>query len=112
ECIVETKRDLEDSSLVATIVGHVGDGNFHMLMLVDPNQPEESAEAARINERLVQRALAMDGTITGEHGVGMGKKKYMQSEHGVEALAVMRSIKRALDPQNLMNPGKMLPEEQ
>ena len=112
ECIVETKRDLEDSSLVATIVGHVGDGNFHMLMLVNPNQPEDSAEAARINERLVQRALAMDGTITGEHGVGMGKKKYMQAEHGAEALDVMRSIKRALDPKNLMNPSKMLPEAQ
>lgn len=112
ECIVATKRDLEDSSLVATIVGHVGDGNFHLLMLVDPNRPEDYAEATRINERLVQRALAMDGTITGEHGVGIGKKKYMQSEHGVEALAVMRSIKRALDPENLMNPGKMLPEEQ
>jgi D-lactate dehydrogenase (cytochrome) len=111
ECIVETKRDLEDSSLVATIVGHVGDGNFHMLMLVDPNQPEDYAAAAHINERLVQRALAMDGTITGEHGVGMGKKKYMQSEHGAAALAVMRSIKRALDSKNLMNPGKMLPEE-
>jgi D-lactate dehydrogenase (cytochrome) len=112
ECIVETKHDLEDSSLSATIVGHVGDGNFHMLMLVDPNKPEDYAEAARINERLVQRALAMDGTITGEHGVGMGKKKYMQSEHGAEALAVMRAIKRALDPENLMNPGKMLPEAQ
>jgi len=110
ECIVETKRDLEDSSLVAPIVGHVGDGNFHLMMLVDPNQPEEYAEAQRINERLVQRALAMDGTITGEHGVGLGKKKYMNSEHGAEALAVMRAIKHALDPENLMNPGKMLPE--
>ena len=112
ECIVETKRDLEDSSLVAPIVGHVGDGNFHMLMLVDPNKTEDSAEAARINERLVQRALAMDGTITGEHGVGMGKKKYMYLEHGAGALAAMRAIKRVLDPENLMNPGKMLPEEQ
>jgi len=80
------------------------------MMLVDPNQPEEYAEAQRINERLVQRALAMDGTITGEHGVGLGKKKYMNSEHGAEALAVMRAIKHALDPENLMNPGKMLPE--
>ena len=109
ECIAETKRDLGNSSLVATIVGHVGDGNFHMLMLVDPNKPEEYAEAARLNERLVQRALAMEGTITGEHGVGMGKKKYMNSEHGDAALAVMRAIKHALDPENLMNPGKMLP---
>ena len=112
ECIAETKRDLGNSSLVAPIVGHVGDGNFHMLMLVDPNKPEDYAEAERLNERLVQRALAMGGTMTGEHGVGMGKKKYMNSEHGTGALAVMRAIKHALDPENLMNPGKMLPEIQ
>jgi D-lactate dehydrogenase (cytochrome) len=110
ECIAETRRDVGNSFLVATFVGHVGDGNFHMLMLVDPNKPEEHAEAARINERLVERALAMDGTITGEHGVGIGKKKYMNAEHGAGALTAMRAIKRALDPENLMNPGKMLPD--
>jgi D-lactate dehydrogenase (cytochrome) len=112
ECIAETKRDLGNSSLVAPIVGHVGDGNFHLLMLVDPNKPEAYAEAEHLNERLVKRALEMGGTITGEHGVGMGKKKYMKSEHGAGALSVMHAIKRALDPENLMNPGKMLPEVQ
>ena len=109
ECITETKRDLDESFILAPIVGHVGDGNFHLLMLVDPNKPEEYAEAKRLNERLVHRALAMDGTCTGEHGVGMGKMKFMEAEHGATSLAVMRAIKHALDPQNLLNPGKMLP---
>jgi D-lactate dehydrogenase (cytochrome) len=109
ECIAETRRDLDESSLVAPMVGHVGDGNFHMMMLVDPNSPDDHAEAERLNERLVQRALAMGGTITGEHGVGIGKQKYMKSQHGTGALALMRAIKGALDPDNLMNPGKMLP---
>lgn len=109
ECIAETKRDLSESLLVAPFVGHVGDGNFHMLMLVDPDKPEEYAEAKRLNERLVQRALAMGGTITGEHGVGLGKVKYMEAEHGTAALSLMRAIKAAIDPENLMNPGKMLP---
>ena len=109
ECIAETRRDLDQSSLVAPMVGHVGDGNFHMLMLVDPNSPDDHAEAERLNERLVQRALAMGGTITGEHGIGMGKQKYMKAQHGAGALALMRSIKQAIDPENLMNPGKMLP---
>jgi len=109
ECIADTKRDLEQSFLVAPMVGHVGDGNFHMLLLVDPNSPEDHAEAERLNERLVHRALAMGGTITGEHGVGMGKQKYMHAQHGAGALAVMRAIKQAIDPENLMNPGKMLP---
>jgi D-lactate dehydrogenase (cytochrome) len=109
ECIAETRRDLDGSSLIAPMVGHVGDGNFHMLMLVDRNSPNDHAEAERLNERLVQRALAMGGTITGEHGVGMGKQKYMKTQHGAGALAVMRAIKQALDPENIMNPGKMLP---
>jgi D-lactate dehydrogenase (cytochrome) len=109
ECIVETKRDLADSFLVAPMVGHVGDGNFHMLMLVDPNRPEDYSEAERLYERLVYRALSMGGTITGEHGVGMGKQKYMNAQHGAGALAVMRLIKQTLDPDNIMNPGKMLP---
>ena len=111
ECIAETKRDLSESFIIAPIVGHVGDGNFHLLMLVDPAQPEEYAEAERLNERLFRRALSMDGTITGEHGVGMGKMKFMEAEHGETALGVMRVIKRALDPQNLLNPGKLLPEQ-
>jgi len=109
ECIAETRRDLEESSLVAPMVGHVGDGNFHMLMLVDPDSLEDDAEAERLNERLVQRALSMGGTITGEHGIGMGKQKYMKAQHGAGALAVMHAIKQALDPENIMNPGKMLP---
>lgn len=111
ECIAETKRDLRESFLTAPMVGHVGDGNFHLILLVDPNKPEDYAEAQRLNERLVQRALALDGTITGEHGVGLGKMKFMEAEHGPAALGVMRAIKRALDPQNLLNPGKMLPDE-
>jgi len=109
ECIAETRRDLDGSSLVAPMVGHVGDGNFHMLMLIDPNSPDDHAEAERLNERLVQRALAMGGTITGEHGIGMGKQKYMKAQHGAGALALMHAIKQAIDPENLMNPGKMLP---
>lgn len=111
ECIAETKQDLRESFIIAPMVGHVGDGNFHLLMLVDPTKPEEYAEAERLNGRLIQRALAMDGTISGEHGVGLGKMKFMEAEHGATALAVMHTIKRALDPQNLLNPGKLLPEE-
>ena len=111
ECIAETKQDLSESFIIAPVVGHVGDGNFHLLMLVDPAKPEEYEEAERLNERLVRRALAMDGTITGEHGVGIGKMKFMEAEHGATALGVMRMLKRALDPQNLLNPGKLLPKE-
>ncbi len=109
ECIAETKRDLAESFLLAPMVGHVGDGNFHMLLLVDPNSPQDHEEAERLNERLVRRALSMGGTITGEHGVGMGKQKYMDAEHGAGALSVMRSIKQAMDPDDLMNPGKLIP---
>ena len=108
ECILETKQDLEDSFLVAPIVGHVGDGNFHIAFVLDMNDENEVKEAERINERLVARALSMDGTCTGEHGVGLGKIKYMTEEHG-PAISVMRALKTAMDPQNIMNPGKMLP---
>ena len=107
DCIVESKRDLEDSPLTGTLVGHVGDGNFHMLYLVDPDRPEEMAEARRLNDRLVHRAIDMGGTCSGEHGVGIGKKRYLAREHG-EALDAMRAIKQALDPHGLMNPGKIL----
>lgn len=107
DCIVESKRDLDESALTGTLVGHVGDGNFHMLYLVNPDSAEELAEARRLNERLIKRALAMGGTCSGEHGVGVGKKPYLQDEHG-EALEVMRTIKRALDPKGIMNPGKVL----
>jgi len=105
ECIVETRNDLDTSGLTAPIVGHVGDGNFHIAFVVDPDDAAEIAEAKRLNERLVERALAMDGTCTGEHGIGLGKLDYMAAEHG-PAVDVMRSIKRALDPNHIMNPGK------
>ncbi|MCX7354421.1 MAG: FAD-binding protein [Alphaproteobacteria bacterium] len=107
ECIAETKRDLDGSFLMAPIVGHVGDGNFHLAFVLDPSKPEELKEAERLNERLVMRALAMDGTSTGEHGIGYGKLDFLVAEHG-EAVSVMRAIKMALDPDNLMNPGKVV----
>jgi len=108
ECLTETQRDIEASRIMAPIVGHVGDGNFHLTLLVDMDDADEVKRAKALSERLVERALAMDGTCTGEHGVGQGKMKYLAAEHGVAALAVMASIKRALDPQNIMNPGKIV----
>lgn len=110
DCIVETKRDLANVSFQGAVVGHVGDGNFHVICLIDPNSPRELEEAANFSNRLVERSLRMGGTSTGEHGVGLGKMKYMQAEHGA-ALDVMRAIKKALDPDNRMNPGKLLPLE-
>jgi D-lactate dehydrogenase (cytochrome) len=107
ECISETKKDLERSSIISPIVGHVGDGNFHLSMLIDPDKPEELVEATALNQRMIERAIAMDGTCTGEHGVGYGKIDFLAAEHG-EALSVMRMIKRALDPDNIMNPGKII----
>jgi D-lactate dehydrogenase (cytochrome) len=107
ECIVETKKDIVASSLTVPLVGHAGDGNFHLIYLVDPGNPAEMEEAKRLNERMVMRAIAMGGTCTGEHGVGYGKMHFLEAEHG-EALNVMRQIKQALDPHNLMNPGKMV----
>ena len=107
ECISETKRDLGGSPIPSALVGHVGDGNFHLVFMIDPQRPEEIAEAGRLNDRMVARALAMEGTSTGEHGVGYGKMDFLVSEHG-EAVSVMRAIKKALDPDNIMNPGKIL----
>jgi D-lactate dehydrogenase (cytochrome) len=107
KCVTETQRDAEESGFVAPIVGHVGDGNFHMLLLVDLKNPDEIKRAEELLERLVDRALAMDGTCTGEHGVGQGKMKYLLAEHGEPALATMRSIKHALDPLDIMNPSKI-----
>jgi D-lactate dehydrogenase (cytochrome) len=104
ECIVATRADLDAVSFTAVIVGHVGDGNFHVQCLLGPDQ---AAEVDAFAQRLVERALAMGGTCSGEHGVGSGKKKYLQAEHG-EALEVMRTLKRALDPENRMNPGKVV----
>lgn len=107
DCIRETKRDLDECSLPSPLLGHVGDGNFHILFLIDPERPEELAEAERLNRRIVERALSMDGTCTGEHGIGLGKLEFLPLEHG-EAFHVMQQIKATLDPQNLMNPGKVL----
>ena len=98
ECVAETKRDIEDSGLLAPIVGHVGDGNFHVQPLVDPGNAEEMARVSAFLERLVRRALAMEGTCTGEHGVGQAKMKYLVEEHGEHVLDAMRAIKRAFDP--------------
>src|SRR5215470_796694 len=109
QCVVETQRDIADSRLIAPILGHVGDGNFHLTLLVDLSDSDEVARAKALNERLVARALAMDGTSTGEHGVGQGKMAYLAAEHGEPALATMRAIKRALDPDGIMNPGKIVP---
>ncbi|HEX6956956.1 MAG TPA: FAD-linked oxidase C-terminal domain-containing protein [Ferrovibrio sp.] len=106
ECILETKEDVLKTGLVAPLVGHVGDGNFHLAIVLDRNNPQELEAIEAFNERLVHRALRMDGTCTGEHGIGRGKMKYLTAEHG-EAVSVMRAIKKALDPDNLMNPGKI-----
>jgi D-lactate dehydrogenase (cytochrome) len=106
ECIVETRRDLDGTPIPSPILGHVGDGNFHVIFVIDPDAPEELAEAQQLNERLVARALAMDGTCTGEHGIGMGKQAALVAELG-EAVDLMRAIKQALDPKGLFNPGKL-----
>jgi D-lactate dehydrogenase (cytochrome) len=108
QCVTETQRDAEASGFVAPMVGHVGDGNFHMLLLVDTKDADEIKRADQLLERLVERALAMDGTCTGEHGIGQGKMKYLPAEHGAPALAAMRAIKQALDPLAIMNPGKIV----
>jgi len=109
ECVDETKRDIEEMGLIAPIVGHVGDGNFHTVVLVDMDDPQDLAKVKSFMSRMVERALAMGGTATGEHGVGQGKRKYMEAEHGSGALEAMRAIKLALDPKGIMNPGKILP---
>ncbi len=108
ECVTETQRDVAEQGLVAPILGHVGDGNFHLTLLVDMDDAAEVHKAKGLCERIVERALAMDGTSTGEHGVGQGKMKYLLAEHGPAALGAMAAIKRALDPDNIMNPGKIV----
>ena len=108
ECVTETQRDIAESNLLGPIVGHVGDGNFHVGILVDLDDSDEIARVEAFLERLVDRALAMDGTCTGEHGVGQGKMKYLLAEHGEPALAAMRAIKKALDPLDILNPGKIV----
>jgi D-lactate dehydrogenase (cytochrome) len=110
ECVGETAAELDQASFPYTIVGHVGDGNFHVLMLLDPDNPHEWEESEGINHRLVQRAIRMDGTCTGEHGVGLHKMAFMLEEHGQDALDLMSSLKHAFDPNNILNPGKMIPQ--
>ena len=106
ECISETKSDLQASNVPATILGHVGDGNFHVVFSMDPNSPDDLGEVKAINAKLVRRALEMDGTCTGEHGIGLGKQDWLVEELG-DAVDLMRSVKRALDPQGILNPGKI-----
>ncbi|XP_022842432.1 D-lactate dehydrogenase [cytochrome], mitochondrial isoform X3 [Olea europaea var. sylvestris] len=109
ELISRSKQELGSSSLVCTVVAHAGDGNFHTFILFDPNQEEQRKEAERLNHFMVHTALAMEGTCTGEHGVGTGKMKYLEEELGIENLRTMERIKDALDPNNIMNPGKLIP---
>ena len=111
ECVTETAAELDQASFPYTIVGHVGDGNFHVLMLLDPDNPAEFEESEALNRRLVERAIAMDGTCTGEHGVGLHKMAFMEAEHGRDALDLMAALKQAFDPHNILNPGKIIPTE-
>ncbi len=107
EALLGAKQDIEESGLVAPIVGHVGDGNFHSCIVVDPADPAELERAWALDRRIVARALALGGTCSGEHGVGLGKREFLEAEHGPEALAVMRGLKATLDPKGILNPGKM-----
>ena len=108
ECVAATMEDIRESGLSAPMIGHVGDGNFHTMPMVDMSNPKEIKAAEVLIERMTKRAIAMDGTCTGEHGVGQGKVKYLKAEHGA-GLAAMRAIKQALDPKDILNPGKILP---
>ena len=107
--MAETEIDLKRLNLQSPIVGHVGDGNFHCSLLCDVDDAGEMARGEDFMHRLVERAQAMGGTCTGEHGIGQGKQKYLMAELGPEAIDAMRALKRALDPQNIFNPGKILP---
>ena len=107
DCILDTEADNASAPFPICLVGHAGDGNFHLLYVIDPGSPEEIEIARRLNDRLVARALSMEGTCSGEHGIGTGKAKFLEAEHG-EGVAVMRAIKRALDPDDRMNPGKLV----
>jgi D-lactate dehydrogenase (cytochrome) len=106
ECVLATKKDIDELGILSPILGHVGDGNFHCQPLVDRANPKEVAAVEEFLGRLAARAIAMDGTCTGEHGVGQGKIKYLEAEHGL-GIGVMHQIKRALDPQGILNPGKI-----
>jgi D-lactate dehydrogenase (cytochrome) len=106
--IAETKADVDASGLIAPVLGHVGDGNFHLSIMVDPDDPGELERAKTLNDRLIRRAIAAEGTCTGEHGVGYGKAEFLELEHGPHGMAMMRAIKAALDPQGIFNPGKVV----
>ena len=108
QCIEETVADIQASGLQAPVFGHVGDGNFHCLLLVDPTDEKEVCAAEELSRRLMRRAIGLDGTCTGEHGVGLHKVQYLEEEHGASTVEVMRRIKRALDPHNIFNPGKVI----
>lgn len=107
DCITQTKADIDASFIPGPLVGHCGDGNFHVFLLVDTNNEREMKEAARLNARMVERAIAMEGTCTGEHGVGVGKRDYLLKELGPNTISLMKTIKRTIDPHNIMNPGKI-----
>jgi D-lactate dehydrogenase (cytochrome) len=108
DAVLETEKDLQDMNLLGPIVGHVGDGNFHVSLVIDMDDPDELSRVKVFLERLTERAHRMEGTCTGEHGVGQGKMKYLEAEHGMAAIEMMRSLKRAFDPDNIMNPGKIV----
>ena len=109
DLISRSKKELDASPLVCTVIAHAGDGNFHTVILFDPSQEEQRREAERLNQFMVYAALSFEGTCTGEHGVGTGKMKYLEEELGVEALRTMKKTKSVLDPNNIMNPGKLIP---
>ena len=111
ECVHETMEDVKNYIAPVPLLGHIGDGNFHLMLLVDPAKPQETEIAKTFNKRLIERALRMEGTCTGEHGIGMGKMGSMRLELGDDVIDVMRDIKRTLDPDNLLNPGKVVPLE-
>ncbi len=106
ECLLAAQRDIVESGLLAPIAGHAGDGNFHLALVIDPSGGEEMARAAALNDRLVRRALDAGGICTGEHGIGLGKSRHLAEEAGAD-LAVMCAVKQALDPQGILNPGKV-----
>ena len=107
DAVEQTSAEINQSGIAGPIMGHVGDGNFHAILMIDPDKPDDLKTAKDLSERMVTRALEMGGTATGEHGIGVGKLNYMAQEHG-HGWTVMSSIKRALDPQDIMNPGKLL----